>query len=137
MRGTLRLALLLFKCVSAFKFIPRHMLTLPIYSFIDRDMFMRFHGGGVGHKATRDWDEFLQGEGHGGKEAEDEGLDSEEDILEMEGSEDDLEDIQADINEEDSSSDEEEEEEEEDALVADDGEELDDNVLAQEGYGAL
>jgi hypothetical protein len=113
------------------------MLTLPIYSFVDRDMFMRFHGGGVGHKAMRDWDEFQQGEGHGGEEAEDEGLDSEEDILEMEGSEDDLEDIQADINEEDSSSDEEEEEEEDDALVADDGEELDDDVLAQEGYGAL
>ncbi|KAI6041105.1 hypothetical protein EDC04DRAFT_2893503 [Pisolithus marmoratus] len=33
--------------------------------FVDRDMFMRFRGGVIGHKAMRDWDEFLQCEGHG------------------------------------------------------------------------
>ena len=25
---------------------------------------MRFHGGGIGHKVMRDWDELLQKEGH-------------------------------------------------------------------------
>ncbi|KAG1835368.1 hypothetical protein DFJ58DRAFT_670404, partial [Suillus subalutaceus] len=34
-----------------------HFYYLTI--FIDRDMFMWFCGGGVGHKATRNWDEFL------------------------------------------------------------------------------
>ncbi|KIJ11398.1 hypothetical protein PAXINDRAFT_84549, partial [Paxillus involutus ATCC 200175] len=35
-----------------------------INSFVDCDMFMQLHGGGIRHKATRDWDEFLQCEGH-------------------------------------------------------------------------
>ncbi|KIJ17497.1 hypothetical protein PAXINDRAFT_72847 [Paxillus involutus ATCC 200175] len=30
-----------------------------INMFVDRDMFMHFRGGGIGHKITRDWDEFL------------------------------------------------------------------------------
>ncbi|EGN94895.1 hypothetical protein SERLA73DRAFT_155586 [Serpula lacrymans var. lacrymans S7.3] len=32
--------------------------------FVDCDMFMRYRGGGVGHKATREWDSFLQKEPH-------------------------------------------------------------------------
>ncbi|KIO03576.1 hypothetical protein M404DRAFT_26885 [Pisolithus tinctorius Marx 270] len=28
--------------------------------FVDRDMFMRFRGGGIGHKVSREWDSFLQ-----------------------------------------------------------------------------
>jgi hypothetical protein len=35
-------------------------------------MFMRFRGGGIGHKVTRDWDDILQREGHGAEEAEQE-----------------------------------------------------------------
>src|SRR6267154_3146610 len=31
--------------------------------FVDRDMFMRFRGGGVSHQVTREWDEFLQNDG--------------------------------------------------------------------------
>lgn len=90
------------------------ILTLLIYRFVDRDMFMWFQGSGVGHKATCDWDEFL------GEEEED--------------SED--EDIEADVNEKpkDSSCD---EEDKEDVVIADDGEELNDDILAEEGYGAL
>jgi hypothetical protein len=109
------------------------ILTLLIYRFVDRDMFMQFWGGGVGHKATRDWDEFLQSEGHEPNEVGDDSSDEENDE-EEEDSED--EDIEADVNEEpeDSSSD---EEDEEDIVIADNSEELDDDILAEEGYGAL
>ncbi|KAF8121257.1 hypothetical protein EV363DRAFT_1568842 [Boletus edulis] len=34
--------------------------SFDVNIFADRDTFMRFHGGGVGHTITRDWDEFLQ-----------------------------------------------------------------------------
>jgi hypothetical protein len=34
------------------------------YRFVDRDMFMRFRGGGVGHRATRQFDGLLQRERH-------------------------------------------------------------------------
>ncbi|KAG0692620.1 hypothetical protein DFH29DRAFT_882222 [Suillus ampliporus] len=80
-------------------------------------MFMRFHGGGR--------------EGREPNEAGDDGSDLEEDAnVEREDSED--EDVEVDdANEEleDSSSD---EEDEEDAVIADDGEELDNDVLAEE-----
>ncbi|KAG2030543.1 hypothetical protein BDR03DRAFT_843298, partial [Suillus americanus] len=58
-----------------------------IYRFIDRNIFMRFHGGRIGHKAMRDWDEFLQG---GGCNTE---LSPQEDS-EMQGDESDLEDLE-------------------------------------------
>ncbi|KAH7909388.1 hypothetical protein BJ138DRAFT_1102735 [Hygrophoropsis aurantiaca] len=32
--------------------------------FVDRDMFMRYRGGGIGHKATRHWDRSLQKDQH-------------------------------------------------------------------------
>ncbi|KAG2154064.1 hypothetical protein DEU56DRAFT_952119 [Suillus clintonianus] len=38
-------------------------LDLGLRFFVDRDMFMRFRGGGVGHKVTREWDEFLRNDG--------------------------------------------------------------------------
>ncbi|KIK32955.1 hypothetical protein CY34DRAFT_48765, partial [Suillus luteus UH-Slu-Lm8-n1] len=33
----------------------RDFLYFYINHFVDRDMFMRFRGGGVGHQITRDW----------------------------------------------------------------------------------
>jgi len=36
-----------------------------MHRFVDRDMFMWFHGGRIGHKAICNWDEFLLLEGHG------------------------------------------------------------------------
>jgi hypothetical protein len=104
-----------------------------MYRFVDRDMFMRFRGGGVGHQATRGWDEFLQREGHGRDNSGDDSLDLEEDV-EGENSEldDDLE-VHEEEGEQDSSSG----EDDEDIVIPDNGEELDDDVLAEEGYGAL
>ena len=38
------------------------MLSSPFHRFVDRDMFMRFRGGGVGHKATREHTEHMSQE---------------------------------------------------------------------------
>ncbi|KAH7920814.1 hypothetical protein BV22DRAFT_980352, partial [Leucogyrophana mollusca] len=42
--------------------LPIHQICIhsPYYRFVDRDMFMRYRGGGIGHKATRHWDAMLQ-----------------------------------------------------------------------------
>ncbi|KAF9232300.1 hypothetical protein BU15DRAFT_21088, partial [Melanogaster broomeanus] len=34
--------------------------TFDVNMFVDRDMFMRFRGGGVGHTISRQWNTFLQ-----------------------------------------------------------------------------
>jgi hypothetical protein len=98
-------------------------------------MFMRFRGGGIGHKMTRDWDEFLQRDGVPSKED----VVANEDIedVEVEGGEGDH-----DMGFEDSDGESDEQEREDsdddtDKVVADSDEELDDDILAQEGYGAL
>ncbi|KIJ60802.1 hypothetical protein HYDPIDRAFT_116648 [Hydnomerulius pinastri MD-312] len=120
--------------------------------FVDRDMFMRLRGGGIGHKATRDWDDFLQREGR--KPQDGEALQDEEDVdVEMqegdevdeeeeEEEEEEWEDIEegGDHDGEEDGEDEDDNddnEDDEDRVVADDGEELDDDILAAEGYGAL
>lgn len=79
---------------------------------------MQYRGGGIGHKISRRWDEFLQSDGPSMDHVEEEG-----DRDENEEEEDEEED--------------ENEEEEEDRIEADEGEELDDDFLAAEGYGAL
>jgi hypothetical protein len=105
-------------------------------------MFMRFRGGGIGHKVTREWDEILQREGR------DPPLDDEDvvDDLESEDSADELEeDIGIEMGDgigeerEDgmNSESDESEDEEDDIIVADEGEELDEEIWAQEGYGPL
>ncbi|KAF8546686.1 hypothetical protein OG21DRAFT_1501891 [Imleria badia] len=104
--------------------------------FVDRDIFMRFRGGGVGHKITRDWDKLLQREGRHNPPSEDssdEGSSSD--------SEDDME------GNEELGEDEAEEAEAQggtgriddgvDVVVADDGEELDEVIWDAEGYDAL
>jgi hypothetical protein len=96
-------------------------------------MFMRFRGGGIGHKMTRDWDEFLQRDGVPSKEDVVASEDTED--VEVEGDEGDH-----DMGSEDGESDEQEKEDSDDdtdKVVADSDEELDDDILAQEGYGAL
>ena len=121
---------------------------------------MRFRGGGISHKATRDWDEFLQREGC-------EVLDGNTDNDEMEGESEQLEELtdpesreedgleeselgdmeedggeaaEGEEGEEVNGSDDEDEDEDEDEpgrVIADDEEELDDDILAREGHGAL
>src|SRR6267154_2024246 len=48
--------------ISLYKFYTMWLYEILtyIFSFVDHDMFMRFRGGGVGHKMTRDLDELLQ-----------------------------------------------------------------------------
>jgi len=48
---------------------------MKMIRFVDRDMFMRFRGGGIGHKATWDWNDFLFSDA--GKPVDNEGDDSE------------------------------------------------------------
>ncbi|KAG2072997.1 hypothetical protein BDR04DRAFT_1116543 [Suillus decipiens] len=100
----------------------KQTLTGGSIMFVVRDMFMRFQGGAVGHKA----DEDIQ--------MEDEGSVAEE--LNEEGGveEDNKED---EDNEEDKDKDEEDEEDVEDHITAEYSEVLNDNILANEGYGAL
>ncbi|OJA15138.1 hypothetical protein AZE42_07562 [Rhizopogon vesiculosus] len=128
-----------------------------INMFVDRDMFMRFRGGGIGHKATRDWDDILQHEGHGAEDVvrgdnEDadrggEDLEAEEEA--EEGWDGDAVDDNGDDGngngngDDDSSGDDEQDEDgdddedEDDHIVADEREVLDDDVLAGEGYTSL
>ncbi|KIK75878.1 hypothetical protein PAXRUDRAFT_18604 [Paxillus rubicundulus Ve08.2h10] len=138
-----------------------------INMFVDRDMFMRFRGGGVGHKATRDWDDILQSKNGdsetrdpkeedvmmGGSEVDSEEGESEseeEDLEEGEEAEDsEFEDVvdsedddgddrgnnNGDDNDSDGSND--DEDGNMDRVVPDEGEELDDDIYAREGYGAL
>lgn len=115
------------------------------YRFVDRDMFMRFRGGGIGHKATRDWDQHLQKEGRVPRDYHD-GDDAEEPTDAINREVDDGIDI-GDEDEVDLDPEENEGQEDEgvdgdyenrlDQVVADEGEELDDDIWAQEGYGAL
>lgn len=55
--------------------LPLQYMTNYIYfvRFADRDTFMRFRGGGVGHTVTRDWDELLQSDCRGFREKRREG----------------------------------------------------------------
>jgi hypothetical protein len=111
-------------------------------SFVDCDIFMCFHGGGVGHQVTREWDEFLQHDGAVVSVDDDEHLafevgDDDDDKHgedDADNDEDDEDDGDNDNNGKDGH---EEGINDEDQIRADEGEELDDNILAQEGYGAL
>jgi hypothetical protein len=113
-------------------------------SFVDRDIFMRFRGGGVGHQVTREWDEFLRHDGAVVSVDDDEDLEFEvgdDDDDDDEHGEDDADDDEDDEDDGDNDNDGEDGREEgiddEDQIRADEGEELDDDILAQEGYGAL
>src|SRR6267154_1843834 len=110
-------------------------ILIYVFSFVDRDMFMCFRGGGVGHKMPQDLFELLRSDGASAENAEndfdfgrleeedDEEIDDEEMSCEDEDSEDEG---NVDGNHD-----------EEDVIVADEGEEFDDDYLAQEGYGTL
>jgi hypothetical protein len=152
--------------------------------FVDRDMFMRLRGGGIGHKATWEWNELLlsdvgkavddepeesddseseemkrssskesggieldhepasQAEDAendvwedmdlGGELGRDENEDPETLILVMQGPENDGGSESDESNESDDG-----EEQDPDRVVPDEGEELDDDIYANEGYGTL
>ena len=102
-------------------------------------MFMRFPSGGIGHKVTQDWDEFLQKEGQHGppkdsdvsNEESESGSDTEGEEDEP-GTEDDNDnDNDVHINSIGRISD------GIDDVVADIGEELNEVIWAAEGYDAL
>jgi len=98
---------------------------------------MHYRGGSVGHIVTHHWDDFLQSDGgdiREGREEQGEESEVEDEDEEDEGGEDgegyDDGDGEGDSKEDSK-------ENEEDEVVGDAGEELDDNVYEQEGYGAL
>ena len=107
-------------------------------------MFMWFRGGGIGHKVTREWDELFQCKEH------DPPLDDEDIINNLKSedhdSADELEE-EIGIGEGDGIGEErdgvinfesdESEDKEDNVIIADEGEELDKEIWAQEGYGSL
>ena len=114
---------------------------------------MRLRGGGIGHKATREWDEILFQDA-GWAVVEDEPMDDEDgtDVEEEEEDDDDEGELEAwgytnPAQEDDENLDEgdgylgqgdaSDSDEGPDRVVADEGEELDDDVYRCEGYGAL
>ncbi|KAF8675505.1 hypothetical protein AX14_005100, partial [Amanita brunnescens Koide BX004] len=117
-----------------------------INMFVDRDMFMRFRGGGVGHKSTREATDLFLPDRHPSDSAvanEDENMngteeetmahttDMDENKKEGEACKNDDEDAE-DENEPDDDKDEDNPEE---VLGPEDGEDYEDNV--NDGYGAL
>ncbi|KAG2033983.1 hypothetical protein BDR03DRAFT_935455 [Suillus americanus] len=102
--------------------------------FVDRDMFMHFRGGGVGHKVTREWDNFLQSDRAPANTPDN---NEEWDDVDMDTREDGEEDGEEEEGELDEGEDEEDEEDPDNRVEADSDEGLDDDVLAREGYGAL
>ncbi|KAH7918173.1 hypothetical protein BV22DRAFT_1025018, partial [Leucogyrophana mollusca] len=114
--------------------------------FVDRDMFMRYRGGGIGHKATRHWDAMLQRDDQVPASA---GGDVnnrvnsthaiDDDDEHQEGGSDEENEFEGQTDEEgsDGPGEDDEYEEDPDRMVAQDGEELDDDVLDEEGYGML
>ena len=121
---------------------------------------MRVRGGGIGHKVTCDWDKLLQHEGWiaweynldeemdmESKEAEneagrgdDEGDESEkehDDCGEVNGRDSDDENKEGAGSGEETDSEVSDGEHDLDHIIPNDGEELDDNIWAKEGYGAF
>ena len=105
---------------------------------------MRFRGGGIGHRVTREWDDFLQHEGCK-PPLEKEDVSNE---LQPEDSEDGDkpewdnrigmgEGMGEEGEELTNSKSDESKGEEDDPVVAGDGEELDKEIWAQDGYGSL
>ncbi|KAG2078852.1 hypothetical protein BDR04DRAFT_1165576, partial [Suillus decipiens] len=114
--------------------LDQDWLYFYVNIFVDRDIFMRYRGGGVGHKISREWDKFLQSDGAQVMDEEDEEQE-EEDGEEGEGESEGEDEIE-DEDDEGQDEDEDEGEEDPDRIEADEGEELDDEFLAAEGYGA-
>ncbi|KAG2065338.1 hypothetical protein BDR04DRAFT_1121904 [Suillus decipiens] len=109
----------------------------------DCDMFMCYRGGGVGHKMPQDLFEHLWSDSAIVENAENEfdfgRLEEEDDEIEEMSCEDEDsegEDSEGEDSEGEDSEDE-DSEDEEDMIIADEGEELDDQYLAQEGFGTL
>ena len=103
---------------------------------------MHFRGGGIGHKVTHEWDEFLQHKGHEAPlDDEDVGNNLKSEDLEGKLAQDELEvgDDGTDGEGEEpvNSESDESEGEEDDGIVADKGEELNEDIWAWEGYSAL
>jgi hypothetical protein len=111
---------------------------------------MRFRGGGIGHKSTRDWDELLQSERGGVQDPmhddtrAEEGSERTEQVAHEEIEEEEPDEEQLGEEPEDDTGEVEgnmevgeDDEIELDRVIADDGEELDEDVWAREGYGTL
>ncbi|KIK81664.1 hypothetical protein PAXRUDRAFT_155552 [Paxillus rubicundulus Ve08.2h10] len=139
----------------SFARIPRQLAGIwiigGIFISIYRDMFMHFQGGGIGHKTTHDWDKFLQQEGHTIPQDYDTDSDDNDKLSKpsewfnkMSSGEDKVGDEGKEGQggrDEDESKDEDDKDDKDrdnvDHVIANEGEELDDDIWAQEGYGAL
>jgi hypothetical protein len=99
------------------------ILTVLISRFVDRDMFMRFRGGGVGYKVTRESDDFLQSD-RAATKVED--SDDKDPDIDMDASEKNAVEDDAELDEDE---DEDDREEDPNEVIADSDEELDYDVL--------
>ncbi|KAI6042972.1 hypothetical protein EDC04DRAFT_2600611 [Pisolithus marmoratus] len=117
-------------------------LVTWMMKFVNHNMFMHFRGGGVGHMASHHWDGFLQSDCPKFKARKDETFDTEysgdmggdASIADSDADEGDGP-IGSDMDS-DSDSDGQENDEVVEDIVASNGEELDDAIYIEEGYGA-
>jgi hypothetical protein len=111
-----------------------------LFGFMDRDMFMQFHGGAISHKAMWEWDNILQWEGH---IVEDLNSEADKDIKMKHENSSDEELDEGDIEEGDESDegdenkDEDEDDDDEDRIISEYSEVLNNNILIEKGYGTL
>ena len=101
---------------------------------------MHFRGGAVGHMAMRDWDDFLQCEGHGVTDGQVDGEEHEHgdrpnDVQIHEEMEFEELTDNDDRSDKESTGDQSEGDDDEVRIVADDGEVLDSDIYEDEGYG--
>ena len=91
---------------------------------MDCDIFMWFYGGGIGHSISWEWDSFLQSDGHIADDLEGNlGVGEEK---EGKGE-----------RERNEGAGDENKNKNKDQVLANDGDKLDNNLYAQEGYGTL
>lgn len=109
--------------------------------FVDRDMFMWYQGGGIGHVASHEWDVFLQSDHadslSGNKDERfDAGNPGDDDAGTADFDEDEDDGSMGLDSDLDSDSDSQGSDEViEDGMDADNGEALDDHIYIEEGYG--
>ena len=113
-------------------------------------MFMRYRGGGIGHKGSRHWDTFLLSDSAANIQPEDEDEQPIDNVAQAandcDGDGGDIEamsdvdgdkEVEEDVEGEDPKEKEYLLNDKEDPIIPDEDEELDDQVLVKEGYGAL
>ncbi|KAG2337034.1 hypothetical protein BDR05DRAFT_846153, partial [Suillus weaverae] len=80
--------------------LGKDWLYFYVNIFVDKDMFMCYWGGSIGHKISRGWDKFLQADGAEVNEEDEEEDDEEEDTDEEDAKEDDTDEEDAEEDDE-------------------------------------